>query len=58
MMENAPDMIISREDARKLQLKVFRTGEPCRRGHRGFRWTSTGNCIPCAKGLPTQDRTV
>lgn len=50
MMENAPDMIISREDARRMQLKVFRTGAPCRRGHRGFRWTSTGNCIPCAKG--------
>lgn len=50
MMENAPDMVISREDARRLGLKVFRTGAPCRRGHTGFRWVSTGGCLACLKG--------
>ena len=50
MMEAAPDMIISREDARRLELKVFRTGLPCRRGHTGFRWVSTGGCIECLNG--------
>jgi len=50
MMAAAPDMVLSREDARKLGLKVFRTGEPCRRGHTGFRWVSTGHCIDCLKG--------
>ena len=52
MMEAAPDMVISREGARSLDLKVFRTGTACRRGHKGFRWVSTGGCIDCLKGRP------
>jgi len=50
MMAAAPNMVLSRDDARKLGLKVYRTGEPCRRGHTGFRWVSTGHCIDCLKG--------
>lgn len=42
-----PDMIITRETATALGLKVYRTGEPCRQGHRGFRYISTGNCLEC-----------
>jgi len=49
MMEAQPDMIVSRDQARKLGLKVFRTGEPCTRGHVGFRYVSTGSCINCLR---------
>lgn len=51
MMETAPDMIMDREMAGNLGMKVYRTGEPCTRGHRGFRYVSTGNCIDCLKGV-------
>lgn len=47
MMEAQPDMVISRDQARALGLKVYRTGEPCRKDHRGFRYVSTGNCLMC-----------
>ncbi|MBW1726017.1 MAG: hypothetical protein JRJ62_00270 [Deltaproteobacteria bacterium] len=50
MMKEFPDMILSRDDARGLGIKVYRTGGPCRRDHRGFRYTSTGNCIECLNG--------
>lgn len=50
MMRNNPDMVISREDARSLDMTVYRTGEPCSRGHTSWRYVSTGNCIPCMKG--------
>lgn len=42
-----PDMIISKENARGLGFKVFRTGEPCRAGHTGWRYVSTGGCLEC-----------
>lgn len=42
-----PDMIISREDAKIAGFKVYRTGKPCRRGHKGWRWVSTNNCLTC-----------
>lgn len=41
------DFIMDRATAEALGLKVFRTGEPCKKGHRGFRYVSTGNCIDC-----------
>lgn len=47
MMEAAPDMIISREDARWLHLQVFRTGKPCPHGHTGFRTIMDNDCIDC-----------
>lgn len=42
------DFVISRKDAKATGLKVYRTGFYCKRGHTGWRWTSTGNCINCA----------
>lgn len=51
MVREAPDLIISREDARAQGLKVYRTGEPCRRGHTGFRYVSSTMCIDCKNGL-------
>lgn len=50
MMRENPDMVISKEDADSLDIKVFRTGKPCSRGHTGWRYVSTGNCIDCRKG--------
>lgn len=50
MMRDAPDTIVSREDAESYGFKVYRTGQPCRRGHTGWRYVSTGNCIDCLKG--------
>ena len=49
MMDNNPDMIISREEARDLEMTVYRTGEECINGHAGWRYVSTGNCIDCRK---------
>lgn len=42
-----PDLIMSRKDAKTLGYKVYRTGEPCHAGHRGWRYLSTGVCIDC-----------
>ena len=50
MMRDAPDTIVSREDAKSYGFKVYRTGQPCRRGHAGWRYVSTGNCIDCLRG--------
>jgi hypothetical protein len=47
MMKESPDLILSRVDADNYGIKVYRTGEKCRRGHRGFRYVSTGNCLDC-----------
>lgn len=51
LIAEAPDIVISRVDARSADLKVFRTGKPCRHGHTGFRYVSTGACIDCARGV-------
>ena len=50
MMRDNPDMVISKADAKAYDFKVYRTGEPCRKGHKGWRYVSTGNCISCIKG--------
>jgi rRNA maturation protein Nop10 len=45
-----PDFILSRESAVDLGFTLFRTGESCRRGHAGWRYVSTGNCLECLRG--------
>lgn len=50
-MRNNPDTVISRDDARLLGLRVYRTGDYCRKGHQGFRYTTTGACVDCAEEL-------
>jgi ribosomal protein L37AE/L43A len=50
MMKSQPDLILPKAQAKALGLKVYRTGKPCRRGHNGYRYASTGNCIECHKG--------
>jgi hypothetical protein len=42
-----PDMVISHADAKAVGMTVYRTGEPCRAGHAGWRYVSTRNCLTC-----------
>lgn len=41
--------IISRKEAKKLKLKHYFTGEPCKKGHIVKRKTGNGQCMQCAK---------
>lgn len=45
--KTSPDLIISREDARAFGMVVYRTGQPCKRGHASFRYVSNGGCLVC-----------
>jgi len=49
LMSEQPDIVLSRDEARAMGLKVFRTGKPCKHGHTGFRYVSTKGCIQCLK---------
>ena len=53
-MRDHPETVINRDDAVMLGLSVFRTGKPCKRGHRAFRYVSTGACIECVKDQTAQ----
>jgi len=50
MMKASPDMVISKQDAISIGWTVYRTGKPCRKGHRGFRYVASGNCLTCHRG--------
>jgi hypothetical protein len=50
LMRETPDLVLSRDDARAMGFKVYRTGNACRKGHTGYRYVSTGNCIECLRG--------
>lgn len=41
------DLVISREEAKTAEMKLYRTGIPCRRGHTDWRYVSTGGCVAC-----------
>jgi hypothetical protein len=43
-----PEMVLSFEAAKSMGLNVYRTGEPCKYGHRGWRYVSTRGCLVCA----------
>lgn len=43
----SPNMIITRNDAKIMGFKYFRTGKPCCKNHIDWRYVSTGNCISC-----------
>lgn len=51
LMDDKPDMVIPRDVASTFGYKVFRTGQPCRKGHKGWRYVSTGACVSCISGL-------
>lgn len=44
------DMVIGRTEAAALGMTTYRTGEPCRRGHTGWRYISNGGCVQCMRG--------
>lgn len=44
-----PDIIIDRETAKALGFNVYRTGEPCKHGHTGWRYISNNGCLECAR---------
>jgi hypothetical protein len=45
--EEHPNSIMDKETAKFFGLKLYRTGKPCNRGHRGWRYVSTNNCVDC-----------
>lgn len=50
MMRECPDLVVSKKDAKAMELKVYRTGKECTNGHSGYRYVSTGSCIQCLRG--------
>jgi hypothetical protein len=40
---------MTRSDALRDGLHTFSTGRPCRRGHTGPRYTSSGTCVQCQR---------
>lgn len=52
MARSNPEMVISRSDAVKLGINLFRTGTACARGHKGWRQVSNGACVDCRKPIP------
>ena len=50
MMREEPDMVIDRATALEMGLKVYRTGNPCKSGHTGWRYAKGCACIQCLRG--------
>lgn len=42
-----PDMVIGKDEARAAGMRIYRTGRECKRGHRDYRYISTGHCLAC-----------
>ena len=42
-----PDMVLSFSAAKSMGLNVYRTGEACKYGHRGWRYVVTRGCLTC-----------
>lgn len=49
LMDNHPEMIVDKESAAVMGMPVFRTGLPCRRGHKGWRYVNGGACLTCMR---------
>ena len=47
LIKEYPNMTITRKHADMLGLTVYRTGEPCSKKHRGWRYVSNGGCLSC-----------
>ena len=47
LMAEKPLMVLPRDTAKAIGLRVYRTGAPCKRGHTGWRYCSTGGCLDC-----------
>jgi hypothetical protein len=46
---------MKRKEAKEQGLKVFQ-GNPCKLGHDGIRYVSTGSCVVCQKEATKQRR--
>jgi len=44
------DAVVTKADALARGLTRYRTGEPCSRGHTGWRFVANGGCCECRKG--------
>jgi hypothetical protein len=42
--------IISRKLAKERKLNTYFTGEPCKHGHKSYRYTQSGGCFECING--------
>lgn len=49
--------VISRNDARTAGALYYRTGEPCRNGHKSERYVSTTRCVTCHKAVADRLKT-
>lgn len=47
LMRENPTMVIDKGPASALGFKVYRTGQDCLRGHKAWRYVSTGGCLDC-----------
>lgn len=56
LMEDNPLTLFTYEEARAKDSKVYRTGERCSRGHKGWRYTSSRACIDCKNGVAETNR--
>lgn len=46
-----PTMVVSLDEALRLNMTQYRTGEPCEYGHRVWRYVRGGRCTDCARGV-------
>ena len=49
MINDYPDMILDYETAKTLGFKVYRTGDPCWQGHKGYRYVKNKTCVTCSR---------
>lgn len=52
LMDRNPEAILSPAAAVLGGLKVYRTGEPCKRGHKSWRYIKGNACIDCKNHVP------
>lgn len=57
-MQPVERIIIARSEAKSLGMKGYYTGSPCRGGHVGERFVSSGNCKECIRAYRAAYRKV
>ena len=50
--------IISRKEAKELNLSTYYTGKPCKYGHRSERYTSNCYCVTCCRNYQEQNKEI
>lgn len=46
------NQIFNRPSALAVGFRFYFTGKPCRKGHVAARYTNSGACIDCLRGVP------